>query len=119
MRHGKKPASSTTDGVELTPELLEALIEEAYEGEETVLVDPDAHAPAEKEPVVYRSVDAKAFPFTIQAHAEDNGQLLWEFVVRGPGPVAIPGFAPRKVSVTVIDSEGKSTTTDSAGVVRR
>lgn len=57
------------------------------------------------------------YPFTIEYLAEDTGELLDTLVVQGPGVLAVPSFAPRKVTVRttfpqyiyVTDSGGNTT----------
>lgn len=66
--------------------------------------------------MVRHNLDADSFPFTLQAHDERSGELLWEHVCQGPGPIEVPGWAPRKVSITVIDSAGNRSIRFSSGV---
>jgi hypothetical protein len=72
--------------------------------------------PPDERPVVREVVHPRAFPFTIQAHCEETGELLWEHICRGPEQIEVPGFAPRQVSVTIIDADGERSTIHSNGV---
>jgi hypothetical protein len=74
-----------------------------------------AESQDEHAPVTHTTLGADEFPFTIQLHAEDNGELLWETVVTGAGALKIPGFHPRKVSTTIIDKDGRWSVMTSAG----
>jgi hypothetical protein len=60
-------------------------------------------------PISAHSVSSDEFPFTLQAHDEETGELLWHLVVERPGAVTVPGFAPRKVTVTVIAKDQSAT----------
>lgn len=75
-------------------------------------------------PVAFRDLDSEDFPFLIQGHDEDTGDLVWAQTVHGPGALEVPGFAPRKVTITmtmlrtrrtvVTTSDGVSTEMESA-----
>lgn len=70
-----------------------------------------------KPSIVCATIDAAQFPFTMEIRCEETGQLLWLYVCSGPERISVPGFAPRRCCVTVIDSAGRATTQLSNGVV--
>lgn len=60
----------------------------------------------EKIGVSFVEFQPEDFPFTVQLHDEETGELLWEATVDGAGAMKVPGYHPRKVRTTVIDRNG-------------
>jgi hypothetical protein len=66
-------------------------------------------------PIERVSFRPEDFPFTIQLHDEETDELLWETEVTGAGALAVPGYAPRKVRVTLIEKDGSVSVMNSDG----
>lgn len=43
-------------------------------------------------PVAFRDLPAAAYPFTIRAFREDNGEKVWEETVDGPCALQVPAL---------------------------
>ena len=56
--------------------------------------------------IPYYELTPDAFPFTIELIDVDNDETLHKVEVTGPGPVRIPGFAPRRVRVRAEFADG-------------
>lgn len=48
-------------------------------------------------PVAFYDLRRDQFPFRLRLLDEATDEVAWESLVRGPGAIEIPSFAPRKV----------------------